>query len=101
MAERAGHVTMVQRSPTYYVSRPDRDAIADAIRKVLPARVAHRIVRGKNVLLGTAFYQFCRRYPEAASKRLRGEVAKLLPPSYPVERHFTPRYNCLLYTSDA
>jgi monooxygenase len=93
MAERAAHVTMVQRSPTYYVSRPDRDAIADAIRKVLPVRVAHRIVRGKNVLLGTAFYQFCRRYPEAASKRLRGEVAKLLPPSYPVERHFTPRYN--------
>jgi monooxygenase len=93
MAERAGHVTMLQRSPTYYVSRPDKDAIADAIRKLLPARVAHRVVRGKNVLLGTAFYQFCRRYPEAASKRLRSEVAKLLPPGYPVERHFTPRYN--------
>ncbi len=93
MAERAAHVTMLQRSPTYYVSRPDRDVIADAVRKVLPAQIAHRIVRGKNVLLGTAFYQFCRRYPEAASKRLRSEVAKLLPPGYPVERHFTPRYN--------
>jgi cation diffusion facilitator CzcD-associated flavoprotein CzcO len=93
MAERAAHVTMLQRSPTYYVSRPDRDAIADAVRKLLPASLAHRIVRGKNVLLGTAFYQFCRRYPAAASKRLRDEVAKLLPPGYPVERHFTPRYN--------
>jgi monooxygenase len=93
MAERAAHVTMLQRSPTYYVSRPDRDAIADAIRKVLPARLAHRIVRGKNILLGTAFYQFCRRYPEAASRRLRGEVARRLPTGYPVERHFTPRYN--------
>ena len=93
MAERAAHVTMLQRSPTYYVSRPPRDPIADAVRKVLPARIAHRLVRGKNVLLGTAFYQFCRRYPAAASKRLRAEVAKLLPPDYPVERHFAPRYN--------
>jgi monooxygenase len=93
MAERAAHVTMVQRSPTYYVTRPERDAIADAIRAVLPARLAHRIVRGKNVVLGTAFYQFCRRYPEAATRRLISEVAKLLPDGYPVERDFTPRYN--------
>ena len=93
MAERAAHVTMLQRSPTYYVSRPGKDAIADAVRRVLPARLAHTLVRAKNVLLGTAFYQFCRRYPEAASRRLRGEVAKLLPPDYPVDRHFTPRYN--------
>lgn len=93
MAERAGHVTMLQRSPTYYVSRPPKDPIADAIRSVLPAGIAHRLVRGKNVVLGTAFYQFCRRFPEAASRRLRSEVAKLLPPEYPVERHFTPRYN--------
>jgi monooxygenase len=93
MAERAAHVTMVQRSPTYYVTRPERDAIADAIRAVLPARVAHKVVRGKNVVLGTAFYQFCRRYPEAATRRLISEVAKLLPAGYPVERDFTPRYN--------
>ena len=93
MAERAAHVTMLQRSPTYYASRPDRDAVADAIRAVLPARLAHRVIRGKNVVLGTAFYQFCRRYPEAASRYLRREVAKLLPPGYPVERHFTPRYD--------
>ncbi|HEX3765720.1 MAG TPA: NAD(P)/FAD-dependent oxidoreductase [Kofleriaceae bacterium] len=93
MAGRAAHVTMLQRSPTYYVSRPERDPIADAVRKLLPAQIAHRVVRGKNVLLGTAFYQFCRRYPEAASRRLRSEVAKLLPPGYAVERHFTPRYH--------
>jgi monooxygenase len=93
LAERASHVTMLQRSPTYYVSRPHRDAIADAVRKLLPASLAHRVVRGKNVLLGTAFYQFCRAYPEAAARRLRDEVAKLLPPGYPVDRHFTPRYN--------
>src|SRR5262249_52792771 len=92
MAERAGHVTMVQRSPTYYFSRPERDMIADAIRALLPAHIAHQIVRGKNVVLGTAFYQFCRRYPEAASRRLIEQVAKLLPAGYPIERDFTPRY---------
>jgi cation diffusion facilitator CzcD-associated flavoprotein CzcO len=60
---------------------------------VLPAGIAHRIARGKNVVLGMAFYQFCRRYPEAATRWLLGKVAELLPPGYPVERHFTPRYN--------
>jgi cation diffusion facilitator CzcD-associated flavoprotein CzcO len=93
MAERAAHVTMVQRSPTYYVSRPGRDPIADAIRKVLPASIAHQVVRAKNVLLGTAFYQFCRRYPAAATRMLKKGVAELLPPDYPIERDFSPRYN--------
>jgi cation diffusion facilitator CzcD-associated flavoprotein CzcO len=45
------------------------------------------------VLLGIAFYQFCRRYPEAAKRYLRDKVAELLPPGYPVEQHFAPRYN--------
>jgi cation diffusion facilitator CzcD-associated flavoprotein CzcO len=92
MAERAAHVTMLQRSPTYYASRPDTDPIADFLRARLPAGLAHKLVRNKNVLLGMAFYQFCRRFPDAASKLLRGGVAKLLPPDFPVEKHFTPRY---------
>lgn len=93
LAERAAHVTMLQRSPTYYASRPERDLLADAIRAVLPARLAHGLVRGKNVVLGMAFYQFCRRFPAVAARYLVGEVAKLLPADYPVERHFVPRYN--------
>jgi cation diffusion facilitator CzcD-associated flavoprotein CzcO len=92
MAERAAHVTMLQRSPTYIMSRPDKDSIADGLRALLPARIAHQIARGKNVVLGMALYQFCRRYPEAASRYLRREVAKHLPRGYPVERDFAPRY---------
>src|SRR5258707_13719866 len=68
MAEKAAHVTMLQRSPTYIASRPDNDVIADVLRKVLPAHIAHLVVRSKNVVLGTALYQFCRRYPEAAKR---------------------------------
>jgi monooxygenase len=93
MAERAAHVTMLQRSPTFFVSRPHNDRIADYLRARLPAAVAHQVIRGKNIVLGMAFYQFCRRYPEAAGRFLREQIAKLLPPGYPVERHFTPRYH--------
>jgi monooxygenase len=93
MAERAAHITMLQRSPSYIVSRPGRDLLADRLRAVLPAPLAHQIVRTKNVLLGMAFYQYCRRYPEAATRLLLRRVAELLPPGFPVERHFTPRYN--------
>jgi monooxygenase len=93
MAERAAHVTMLQRSPTYYISRPNADPVADFLRARLPAPLAHRIGRGKNIVLGTALYQFCRRSPAAASRFLRGRVARLLPAGYPVERDFTPSYN--------
>jgi cation diffusion facilitator CzcD-associated flavoprotein CzcO len=92
MAARAAHVTMLQRSPSYIASLPDKDVIGAAIRAVLPLHLAHRVVRGKNVLLSMALYQFCRRFPAAASRYLIKEVASHLPPGYPVERHFTPTY---------
>ncbi|HEU4735226.1 MAG TPA: NAD(P)/FAD-dependent oxidoreductase [Kofleriaceae bacterium] len=93
MAERASHVTMLQRSPTYIVVPPDQDRLAELVRSRLPAHAAHRIIRGRNIAMSIALYQFCRRFPRAASRYLRGEVAKHLPPGYPVERHFAPRYN--------
>jgi len=106
MAERAGHVTMLQRSPSYIASRPPQDAVADAVRAVLPPGIAHQIVRGKNVVLGMAFYQFCRRYPDAARRFLLRKIAEHLPPGYPIERHFTPSYRpwdqrmCLVLDAD-
>jgi monooxygenase len=92
MAERAAHVTMLQRSPTYILSRPDVDVVANYLRGRLPGLLGHGLARMKNVLLGLAFYQWCRRYPKQASRLLRGEVAKQLPPGYPVSLHFKPRY---------
>jgi cation diffusion facilitator CzcD-associated flavoprotein CzcO len=92
MAETAAHVTMLQRSPTYVMSLPARDPIADAVRRRLPGRLAHRIVRSKNVLLGLALYQFCRRFPDRARRFLQEQVAQKLPDGYPVEPDFTPRY---------
>ena len=93
MAERASHVTMLQRSPTYIVARPGNDALADRIRALLPEGLAHRVVRGKNVVLSTIFYQLMRRLPEKTALLLRKRVAAELPASIPVDPHFVPEYN--------
>src|ERR1700744_4510539 len=66
LAKEAASVTMLQRSPTYVVARPAEDAIANWLRERLPEKAVYGITRWKNVLLGMAFYQYCRRYPERA-----------------------------------
>jgi len=92
MAERAAHVTMLQRSPSYVLSLPASDPIADALRRALPARVAYPIVRWKNVLLATLVYKLSRRAPRLVKTLLRRGVAKRLPAGYDVDTHFKPRY---------
>jgi cation diffusion facilitator CzcD-associated flavoprotein CzcO/acetyl esterase/lipase len=92
LARTAAHVTMLQRSPSYVVARPARDAIASALGRVLPAGGVYRLVRAKNVLLGWYFYRLLRRYPRQAKARLVGMVREALGPDFDVERHFTPRY---------
>jgi cation diffusion facilitator CzcD-associated flavoprotein CzcO len=93
MAATAGHVTMLQRSPTYMVSRPGHDWIADTLRKVLPAQLAYDIVRWKNVTFGMWFYKQTRQNPEKVKANLLGRLQKLLPPGYDMAKHFTPKYN--------
>lgn len=92
MAERAAHVTMLQRSPTYIVSVPGEDRIAKLVRAVLPRRLAHRIARWKNVLLMMFFYQLSRRAPRLMKRLLRAGVVKNLPKGFDVDTHFRPRY---------
>ncbi|NBH11275.1 NAD(P)/FAD-dependent oxidoreductase [Amycolatopsis sp. SID8362] len=93
LASRASQVTMLQRSPSYIVARPDRDALADRIRALLPEKLAHRVVRGKNVVMGTLFFQLMRRLPGRAALALRKRVAAQLPASIPVDPHFVPSYD--------
>jgi monooxygenase len=92
MAPDAAHVTMLQRSPSYVVSLPGRDPIADVLRRALPPKVAYPIVRWKNVLITTLFFQLSRRAPKVAKALIRKGVEKHLPADY-VDEHFTPRYN--------
>lgn len=93
MADTAAHVTMLQRSPTWMVSRPGSDAIANALNAILPAQMAYDIVRWKNVTLGQYFYKQTRSNPGKVRELLLKRLAKLLPADYDLETHFTPGYN--------
>jgi monooxygenase len=106
MAETAGHVTMLQRSPTYVVSRPAEDAMANSLRKWLPAKLAYSIIRWRNVLFGMYFFRLARTKPEQVKQGIIGMVRQQLGPDYDVGKHFTPTYNpwdqrlCLVPDSD-
>jgi cation diffusion facilitator CzcD-associated flavoprotein CzcO len=106
LARKAAHVVMLQRSPTYVVSRPSVDSKATWLRDHLPARLAYGLARWKNVLYGMGFFQLARRRPEFAKRGLIALVRKELGPDYDVEKHFTPSYNpwdqriCLVPDSD-
>jgi cation diffusion facilitator CzcD-associated flavoprotein CzcO len=92
MATTAGHVTMLQRSPSYILSLPDHDSAADLLRRLLPAAAAHRIARWKNILLNLGIYQLSRRAPNYMRRLLRGGALKSLPPGFEIDKHFNPRY---------
>ncbi|MBG6104245.1 flavin-containing monooxygenase [Micromonospora vinacea] len=93
MAQRAAHVTMLQRSPTYLLALPARDRLADALRRWLPAKAAYPVVRWKNVLLSTVNFQLSRRAPSLVKRVLRRAARGRLPVGYDVDRHFSPRYD--------
>ncbi|PSR60311.1 FAD-containing monooxygenase EthA [Nocardia sp. MDA0666] len=93
MAEEAERVTMLQRSPTWISAVPGRDKQADKIRELLPAGLAHRVIRTKNILFNVGFYQYCRRRPQAARKLLTGLTTRILKDEKLVAEHFTPEYN--------
>jgi len=93
MAERAAHVTMLQRSPSYVVSLPAEDPIARALHRALPARLVYPIVRWKNVLMTMLSFQLSRRRPRVMKAMIRKGVMRQLPRGYEVDTHFKPTYN--------
>jgi monooxygenase len=92
MAERAAHVTMLQRSPSYVVSRPAEDKIANLFRRLLPDRAAYMLARWKNVLAATFFYILARRRPNIFKWMVARGVRNQLGKDYDL-KHFTPHYN--------
>ena len=106
MAKDAAKVTMLQRSPTYIVSRPDEDKTANLLRKLLPERLAYAITRWKNIAFQQFLYRRTREEPEKIKNTLINLVRQELGEDYDVEKHFTPRYNpwdqrlCLVPNSD-
>ena len=92
LAKEAAHVTMLQRSPTYVITLPEEDHVAQALQSKLPSKAAYRITRAKNVLRSMAFFSFSRRYPKQAKNYIVGEVKKALGEEL-TTKHFTPTYN--------
>jgi monooxygenase len=93
MARTAAHVTMLQRSPSYFVSLPAEDRIADFLRRSLPAKAAYALARWKNVLRTMASFQLSRRMPGAMRALLRRALEHQLPPGYDIDLHFKPSYD--------
>jgi cation diffusion facilitator CzcD-associated flavoprotein CzcO len=93
MAGDAAHVTMLQRSPTYIVALPERDRLANSLRRVLPTTWVYAMIRWKNVLRVMASYQISRRWPHVMKNLLRKMLEPQLPAGYDIDRHFTPSYD--------
>ena len=92
IAERAAHVTMLQRSPSYIVTRPGEDVLANLLRRCLPDRAVYGVTRWKNVLLGTFFYSLARKRPNVFKWMVARGVRRQLGKKYDAT-HFTPPYN--------
>ncbi|WP_406230846.1 flavin-containing monooxygenase [Nocardia sp. NBC_01009] len=92
MAEAAGHVTMLQRSPSYIFPVPSEDTVANRLRRLIGPKRAYTVVRWKNVLLGTFIYQFSQRRPQQMRKFIRKLTIDRLPDGYDVDTHFKPTY---------
>ena len=104
LAEKAEHVTMLQRSPTYVVSMPSQDKIANFLRASISAKAAYAVTRWKNVLRQTFFYELSKRRPSIMKRLIAKGVRTELGDGF--ETHFTPDYNpwdqrlCLVPDSD-
>ena len=106
LTEKAAHVTMLQRSPTYILSMPRINPVVQTIRKALPRRPAHTVVRWYNTMVTVLTYLIARKAPTFSKWLIRTLAKKSLPEGYPVDVHFKPRYNpwdqrlCLILDDD-
>lgn len=92
MAGSAGHVTMLQRTPTWMASSPARDAIAHFLRRIMPAQTAFRLTRAKNVFIGDWFFKRARNHPDKVVRMLKKALRKALGADYD-DASFTPPYD--------
>jgi len=93
MTDKAAQVTMLQRSPTYVVSRPAEDKFALRLRKFLPGKLAYGLTRWRNVLMQLFFFNMARKRPEKVKEGILKQVREELGDDYDVDKHFTPSYN--------
>ncbi|HET9691240.1 MAG TPA: NAD(P)/FAD-dependent oxidoreductase [Acidimicrobiales bacterium] len=93
IAATAAHVTMLQRSPTFFIVRPNVNELAETLRELdVPDEWVHEIVRRKIVKEGAAIHRMAADEPEALRAWLLDTMRAHLPDGFEVERHFNPTY---------
>jgi cation diffusion facilitator CzcD-associated flavoprotein CzcO len=92
LTEKASHVTMLQRSPTYMMSVARINPVLDVARKTLPRKISHAIARGYFKVVTVGSYAFARKAPKTFKKLARATAQRHLPAGYDVDAHFKPRY---------
>ena len=93
MADKTEHITMLQRSPTYYMIRPNKNPLGNFIRKITNNTVAYYVMRWQNINMQSFFFKRARKYPQRVKDFLIGLVKDHLPENFDVDKHFTPPYN--------
>ena len=92
MADTAGHVTMLQRTPTYILSVPREDRLAGRLRRWFGEERGHALSRRKNIARQRVIWSFCQKHPSAARRLIRWVNTKQLPEGFDVDTHFNPPY---------
>ena len=93
IAERAEQVTMLQRSPSYVISIPSKDAIANLMRRWFGDERGHRLARRKNIWMQRTIFRTSRRRPRLIRRLIRALQRRQLPDDYPIDPHFNPDYD--------
>ena len=93
MAQKAAHVTMLQRSPTYFYPRPRKDEFAETLKALdLPDDWIHEIMRRKFLYEQRTTIRRSRIEPDALKKDLLDGVRAYLGDGADIDTHFTPTY---------
>ena len=106
IAEKAEHVVMLQRSPSYVVSRPSEDAINKFLRKFLPIKLTYFLIRWKNILWQSYTFFLARKFPNKIKQGILDLLKNELGSDFDIKKHFTPSYKpwdqrmCLVPDSD-
>jgi len=93
MVDNVSSITMLQRSPTYIISRPAIDSNATLLQTFLPLWLSSQIIRIKYILFNLTMVYLCVLFPDWMRKVLKGHNERLLPKDVDHNPHFTPLYN--------
>jgi cation diffusion facilitator CzcD-associated flavoprotein CzcO len=93
MTDKAKHVTMLQRSPTYVASIPNKSLLPYNLTKNLPDKVRYDANRAAQISFAIFQYNLCRAQPQMMKNFFKTQIKKQLPADYDVDKHFTPKYN--------